>query len=265
MKKIILVLAAVLIALPSYSGASVFQPLSPAMEAKIQAIRDRVRAHGGTFEVGYSAAMDKKISDLCGLKVPEGWKKDDAAQVRMLDSTVQSLPSSFDWRSKNGVTPIKNQGSCGDCWAFATVGPLESQILLKDGLTVDLSEQYLVSCNSTDGAATAAGGLMTTTWTKRPGQQRSGRRARIRRPLHRHRFRLQRALHPSVQDFELGLRRQRLRPFRAWKRSSRPFIPTARYPLAFMSEMLFRPIPVEFSTPRNPGTVESRGCARRMG
>jgi hypothetical protein len=47
----------------------------------------------------------------------------------------------------NGVTPIKDQGNCGSCWAFSTVGPLESQILLQGGGTVDLSEQYLLSCN----------------------------------------------------------------------------------------------------------------------
>ncbi|MBN1485142.1 MAG: protease inhibitor I42 family protein, partial [Chloroflexia bacterium] len=61
-----------------------------------------------------------------------------------------SLPSSFDWCDQNGCTPVKNQGSCGSCWAFGTVGPLESQILIQDGITRDLSEQYLVSCN-TDG------------------------------------------------------------------------------------------------------------------
>ena len=64
----------------------------------------------------------------------------------MLSSSVQALPSSFSWLS-NGVTPIKDQGNCGGCWAFSIVGPLESQILLQGGGTVDLSEQYLLSCN----------------------------------------------------------------------------------------------------------------------
>jgi hypothetical protein len=146
-KLILLVMAAVLIAMPSLSGAAVFQPLRPDMAAKIKAIRDQVRARGGTFEVGYSAAMDKRINQLCGLRVPLGWNKDDAPQVPMLEASVQAPPSSYDWRLLNGVTPIKNQGSCGGCWSFGTVGPLESQILLKDGVTVDLSEQYLISCN----------------------------------------------------------------------------------------------------------------------
>jgi hypothetical protein len=45
---------------------------------------------------------------------------------------------------------VRDQGSCGSCWAFGTVGPLESRILIQDGVSRDLSEQYLVSCN-TDG------------------------------------------------------------------------------------------------------------------
>jgi predicted secreted protein len=61
---------------------------------------------------------------------------------------VVALPASFNWCDQNGCTPIKNQGGCGSCWAFATVGPLESNLRIQQGLTTNLSEQYLVSCNT---------------------------------------------------------------------------------------------------------------------
>jgi len=61
---------------------------------------------------------------------------------------AQGLPSSFDWRDHNGVTPVKNQSSCGSCWAFAAVGTMESAIRIKEGSTTNLSEQHLVSCNT---------------------------------------------------------------------------------------------------------------------
>lgn len=64
------------------------------------------------------------------------------------DPPSPQLPSAFDWRNRNGVTPVKDQASCGSCWAFGTVGPLESNIIIKDGIIEDLSEQYLVSCNT---------------------------------------------------------------------------------------------------------------------
>ena len=68
-------------------------------------------------------------------------------------STSGSLPlaASFDWRNLNGqnfVSPVKNQGSCGSCWAFGTVGPMEAQLLIRGEGLADLSEQYLVSCNN---------------------------------------------------------------------------------------------------------------------
>ena len=58
------------------------------------------------------------------------------------------LPSSFNWCDQGGCTPVKDQGSCGSCWAFGTVGPFECNIKIVDGVTKNLAEQYLVSCNS---------------------------------------------------------------------------------------------------------------------
>ena len=56
-----------------------------------------------------------------------------------------SVPANFDWRDSGNVPPIRNQGSCGSCYAFATVGVMESAMLI-NGISADLSEQFLVSC-----------------------------------------------------------------------------------------------------------------------
>ncbi len=175
MKKIAFIgIAAIFFALPSLCGAMDFYPLPPDKEAKIQALKEEVKAKGGTYEVGYSAAMDRDLSQLTGLKAPQGWDKSDAPSVPMLDASVQVLPASFDWRSNGGVTPIKDQGSsCGSCWAFSTVGPLESQILLQGGGTVDLSEQYLVSCN-TSGWSCGGGWFAHDYHMDRSGQDNNG-------------------------------------------------------------------------------------------
>jgi len=57
------------------------------------------------------------------------------------------LPKSWDWREHGGVTPVKDQGATGTCWAFATTGPLEHAIKIKDNEYISLSEQFLVSFN----------------------------------------------------------------------------------------------------------------------
>jgi C1A family cysteine protease len=59
-----------------------------------------------------------------------------------------AVPSSFNWCDENGCTPIKNQGTCGACWAFSAVATFESIIKINDGYDSDLSEQYLLQCNS---------------------------------------------------------------------------------------------------------------------
>lgn len=60
---------------------------------------------------------------------------------------ASSLPSSWDWRAHNGVTAIRDQGVCGSCWAFGTVGVLESALKIQLGQSKNLSEQFLISCN----------------------------------------------------------------------------------------------------------------------
>ncbi len=52
----------------------------------------------------------------------------------------------LDWREKNVVTRVKYQANCGSCWAFATVGALESLHAIKTGELVEFSEQELVDC-----------------------------------------------------------------------------------------------------------------------
>jgi cathepsin L len=60
-----------------------------------------------------------------------------------------SLPTTVDWRTKNVLTPVKNQGQCGCCWAFAATGALEPAIAMKTKTApVSLSEQELVDCSA---------------------------------------------------------------------------------------------------------------------
>jgi hypothetical protein len=78
-------------------------------------------------------------------------------------STVISrsnLPTSVNWVSKGVVTPVKNQGNCGCCWAFSATGAIECNYAIATGELNSLSEQQLVDCSYSEGNDGCDGGDM---------------------------------------------------------------------------------------------------------
>jgi C1A family cysteine protease len=63
---------------------------------------------------------------------------------------LPSYDPAVDWRTKNGgkVTPVKDQGTCGSCVSFGTVGVMESMAMIECSVTLDLSEADLHFCSS---------------------------------------------------------------------------------------------------------------------
>ena len=77
------------------------------------------------------------LPHLTGATLPDG-------------AVVQAMPAEFDWRDQDGtsyVTPVKDQGDCGSCYAFAAIGDFESKLLIGGAGAYDLSENHAKACN----------------------------------------------------------------------------------------------------------------------
>jgi len=132
-----------------------------------------IDAHNARYERGeetYQMALNH-LSDLSeeefqkrnGLKKSLIEKYPCPAHGANASSRVKrgALPASLDWRDSGYVTPVKDQGQCGDCWAFSATGALEAQHFAATGQLPSLSEQNLMDCSGAYGNDGCDGGIMT--------------------------------------------------------------------------------------------------------
>jgi C1A family cysteine protease len=120
-----------------------------------------------TFEVGYTTALDFDIKEITGLKPPANWL--ELAKLQNMQAMAlmkpeqkpmflgQSSPTApqFNWADQNAVTPIKDQGGCGSCWAFGTHGAFEGSFAVLNKTLINSSEQNTLDCS---GAGSCGGG-----------------------------------------------------------------------------------------------------------
>jgi len=106
-----------------------------------------------THTVGHNMFSDKTYAEM---KKLNGYTHKEATNVVELDESVTA--ASVDWRTKGAVTPVKNQGQCGSCWAFSTTGAVEGADAIKTGSLKSFSEQQLVACSMQNNGCN--GGLM---------------------------------------------------------------------------------------------------------
>jgi len=187
MNKFILALLIALIACDSELDSLIFQQFQKFIK-KYNKKYESVNEYLARFEVFKSNVMTSlkesnesyqtgitKFSDLTHQEFAKTYLNlnyDAMAMANFEPVTVKvsnAAPTSYDWRNYGRVSAVKDQGSCGSCWAFSTVANLEGLYAATKGTIKTFSEQMLVDCDTSDSGCN--GGLMeyAFTWLKKNG------------------------------------------------------------------------------------------------
>lgn len=117
-----------------------------------------------TFQVSmnkFASMTQAEYKSILGFKA-------NAKGVRGVASR-RANAAQVDWRDSGIVNDVKDQSSCGSCWAFSAVQAAESGWAQKSGKLLSFSEQNLVDCDTSSSGCN--GGLMTSAYTYIIGKQ----------------------------------------------------------------------------------------------
>ncbi|KAI3802413.1 hypothetical protein L1987_30545 [Smallanthus sonchifolius] len=128
-------------------------------EKRFQIFKDNIRyieEHNSgdhSYKLGLNKLADLSVEEYRltytgAKKIDSKRKLNNVKSDRYSVRSGDDLPDSFDWRTKGAVAAVKDQGSCGSCWAFSTIGSVEAVNQIVTGDLITLSEQELVDCDT---------------------------------------------------------------------------------------------------------------------
>jgi len=129
--------------------------------ANLKKIREHNAAQGETFTMAVNEFADLTADEFKALYTGYTPRNRDYARSQNAHvATTTTFADELNWNDQGAVTPVKDQGQCGSCWAFSTTGSTEGAVQIATGTLTSLAEQELVDCSKSEGNMGCNGGLM---------------------------------------------------------------------------------------------------------
>ncbi|CAL5198996.1 unnamed protein product [Lathyrus oleraceus] len=135
----------------TYTNSSEMEKRFQIFKNNLEHIEKHNNAGNKSYKLGLNPYSDltsqEFIASYTGLKISSQISSSKMESIPILFNSNDDVPTNFDWRQQGVVTNVKNQNSCGCCWAFTAVAAVEGIVKIKTGDLISLSEQQLVDCD----------------------------------------------------------------------------------------------------------------------